>query len=135
MSAEGEFRHVIAFTTGNLDQHGGIVEIGIGHRHAQFDIAAAAPAARPHEDELTFGQNLVQMAHRPADGHHLVGVRHFTVAVGIDINDVGDIGDAAVGDVAIGRKQHKFGGTSLGIGDGFRSSPWLCGRHCRRYRC
>ena len=59
-----EVGHVVALLAGDLDEHGGVVDVRVGDGHAEPDVAAAAPAARAHQDELALGQEVVQPAHR-----------------------------------------------------------------------
>ena len=68
--AERQVWNVVPFLPRHLDQHGGVVDVGIRDGHTQLDVATAAPASGTDEDELALGQQLVQPADGAADVAH-----------------------------------------------------------------
>ena len=105
VGAERHVGDVVALLPGDLDEHGRVVDLRVGDADAELDVAAAAPASRAHEDELAPRQELVELADGLADGDEVAEFGQLAVAVRVDIDDVGDVGDAAVRDVLAGREQ------------------------------
>ena len=111
VGAERELGNVVALLAGDLHEHGRVADVGVGHVDAELDVAAAAPAAGPHQDELPLGQQLVQLCPPPCPT--LRRSRRSSssrVAVRVDVDDVGDVGDAAVRDAAVRGEQDDLAG-------------------------
>ena len=99
---EGDVGQVGALLAGDLDQHRGAADVGIGHGDAEPDVAAAAPAAGPHEDEALRGQRLVDRADGPRDAQHgLPGLEALVVAR-VDEDHILEVADLPHLDVAVG---------------------------------
>ena len=98
--AEGEVGDVVPLLARHLDQDRGVVDVGVGHRHAEADVAAASPAARADQRELALRQQLVEPPHDAADVAQRVRVGDLGVPLRIDEHEVGQVGHAAVRDVA-----------------------------------
>ena len=108
VGAERQVGDVVALLRGDLHQHGGVADVRVGDADAQLDVAAAAPAPGAHQDELALREELVQPADGAPDVLHLVEALEPVVLLGIHVDDVRDVGDAAVRHVAVRREQHAF---------------------------
>ena len=75
---------------------------------------AASPASGSDEDELTLGEQLVELAYRFADRQEVGTVLEPRVAVGVDVDDVGDVRHVAVGDESVGCEEGVFDRNVLG---------------------
>src|SRR5581483_2828657 len=118
---EGQLRQVISFLPRHLDQHAGVIDIGVGDGNAQFNISPASPAARSDENELVFGQEFVQPAYGAADIVHGLLVGQLAVTLEIDINNVSNVGHLAVGDEVPGGKNDFIRRQILRDGNGNRA--------------
>src|ERR1019366_4648614 len=107
--AEGWVRQVIAPLARNFNQHRSVIDVGVGHRNAQLDIAAAAPASGTNQDKLAPWQQLVQAPHRVSDIAHGGLVGKLAVTFQIDVNNVRDLRHPAVRDEAVGGEDHLVG--------------------------
>src|SRR5664279_585582 len=107
--AKGQVRQVIASLASHFNQHRSVVDVGVGDRDAEFDVAAAAPASGTNQDELAPWQQLVQAPHRVSNIAHGGLVGELAVAFQIDVNNVGDLRYPAVGDEAVGGEDHLVG--------------------------
>ncbi len=102
MRSERDIGHIGTPLPGNLHQHGGVADIGVGHRHTEPDVAAAPPPAGAHQDELTLGQDLVQRADGAPDPQHGVAGRQLFVIARIDEHHILDVGALRHLDIAVG---------------------------------
>ncbi len=109
VGAEREVRHVVPALSRDLDEHGRVVDVRVGHGNAEAHVAAAAPPPRPHEHELPLRQDLVETADGLADPLERRRVGERRVAVGIDVDDVREVRHAPVRDVAARLEDHPVG--------------------------
>src|SRR3990170_1072364 len=116
MRPEGGFRTVAIVFTGNLDQHAGVVDVGVGGIDAQLDVAAAAPAAGAHQDKAAPWQDLIQSANGTPDRHEFLVMFQFGVLLRINVHNVGSVRETAIWDVTIGREDHFFRRQAPGYG-------------------
>src|ERR1051325_5648976 len=100
---------MVSFLPGRFDEHGGIVDVGIGDGHAQPDIAATAPASRPDENKLAFRQQLVQLSDGATNVAHRILIGKLTVGLEVNIDNMSDLGYLSVGDKVPGRKNNLVG--------------------------
>jgi len=78
------------------------------HVHAEPDIAAATPASRAHEYELTLRQQLIQCRYGPSDSNQIRTTRQLRILFGINIYNVGNAGNRSIGDKAFGGKKNSI---------------------------
>ncbi|OQA07142.1 MAG: hypothetical protein BWY66_01516 [bacterium ADurb.Bin374] len=108
MRSEGEIRCVSVLAPGDLDHHGGVVDVAVADLDAEFHVAPTAPAARPHQDELPLWKPLIQLADQVPDLEHLVECRKTVVAGRVDIHHILDAVQNGRGDMPGRRKQPVF---------------------------
>ena len=117
MGAEREVGQVIAPLASDFNQHGGVIDVGVGDGNTQLNIASAAPAAGTDQNKLPLGQQLVQPADSATDVSHAGLIGKLAVAFQIHVNNMGDLGYLAIRNEAVGRKDHLVRGQILGDRD------------------
>ena len=98
MGPEGEVRDVVSLSSRHLDQDRRVVDVGVGHRDPELDVAAAPPPAGADQDELVPGKDLVQPADSPPDAAQRLEVAERRIPLGVDVDDVRDRRDPSVRD-------------------------------------
>src|SRR5664279_5633973 len=54
--AERQVGQVIAALASDFNEHGSVVDVGVGDGNAELDVAAAAPASGTDQDKLPLGK-------------------------------------------------------------------------------
>ena len=108
-----------------------VVDVRIRHPDSELDVAAASPAPGPDQRELArSGALFSRPTTRPTSVRSSCRLQ-LVIPLGVDVDDVGEIGDAAVGDELPRGEEHLVRGHRAGSPPApHRRESWA--RHCSR---
>ena len=100
----GRLRRVTAVCQRDLDQHAGVVQVGVADLDPKIQVRAS-PAARAHQDKALPLQCLVEASDHPGDLHLGGGVLDLIIDRRIHPDDVAHIRHDALGGQSIRREK------------------------------